>query len=52
MVENPADLAQPRGEIPPNTGRRLTVVDKYRRGESTATVYLTVDQGKISDIGK
>ena len=38
MVDNTADLVQPRGEMPPYTGRRTTVLDKYRRGESTATV--------------
>jgi pilus assembly protein CpaD len=52
MVENPADLVQPRGETASYTGRRLTVVDKYRRGESPATFYPPADQGKISDIGK
>src|SRR5262249_44326701 len=33
MVENPADLVQPRGEnTPPYMGRRTTVLDKYHRG--------------------
>jgi pilus assembly protein CpaD len=52
MVENKADLVQPRGEVPPYTGRRTTVLDKYHRGESTATVVPDKDQGKISDLGK
>lgn len=52
MVENKADLVQPRGEVPPYTGRRTTVLDKYHRGESTATVYPDADKGKISDVGK
>jgi pilus assembly protein CpaD len=52
MVENPADLVQPRGEIPPYTGRRTTVLDKYHRGESTATTYPDANKGKISDIGQ
>jgi pilus assembly protein CpaD len=52
MVENKADLVQPRGEVPPYTGRRTTVLDKYRRGESTATINPDKDQGKISDLGK
>ena len=38
MVENKADLVQPRGEVPPYTGRRTTVLDKYHRGEATATL--------------
>ena len=52
MVENPADLVQPRGEVPPYTGRRTTVLDKYHRGEGTATTYPDADKGKISDVGK
>jgi len=52
MVANKADLVQPRGEVPPYTGRRTTVLDKYHRGESSATVNPDKDQGKISDLGK
>jgi pilus assembly protein CpaD len=52
MVENPADLVQPRGEVPPYTGRRTTVLDKYHRGESTATINPSSDKAKITDIGK
>jgi pilus assembly protein CpaD len=51
MVENPADLVQPRAEIPPYTGRRSTVLDKYHRGESTATVYPDASKGSITQIG-
>jgi pilus assembly protein CpaD len=51
MVENPTDLVQPRGEAPPYTGRRTTVLDKYHRGESTATANPNSDKGKISDTG-
>jgi pilus assembly protein CpaD len=52
MVENPADLVQPRGEGPSYTGRRTTVLDKYHRGESSATTYPDADKGKISSLGK
>jgi pilus assembly protein CpaD len=52
MVENPADLVQPRGETPTYTGRRTTVLDKYHRGDSTATTYPDADKGKISDVGR
>ncbi len=52
MVENPADLVQPRGDAPAYTGRRTTVLDKYRKGESTATVYPNETKGTISDVGK
>ena len=52
MVENKADLVQPRGEVPPYTGRRTTALEKYRRGEPTETVYPDKDKAKISELGK
>jgi pilus assembly protein CpaD len=52
MVDDPADLVQPRGDVPVYTARRNTVLDKYRKGESTATVYPDADKGKISDLGQ
>jgi pilus assembly protein CpaD len=52
MVENPADLVQPRGETPPYASRRSVVYDHYRKGESTATVYPSEEKSKISDVGK
>jgi pilus assembly protein CpaD len=52
MVEEPVDIVQPRAETPPYTARRDTVFDKYKKGESTATVYPDLEKAKISDIGK
>lgn len=52
MVANPADLVQPRAEGPVYAARRTTVLDKYRKGESTATTYPTPDKGAISDLGR
>src|SRR5262249_60561070 len=52
MVENKADLVQPRGEIPPYAGRRTTVLDKYHRGEPSQTQTVDRNLGKISDLGK
>ena len=52
MVDNPSDLVQPRAEIPAYTGRRTTVLDKYHRGEATATVYPDAQKGKISELGQ
>jgi pilus assembly protein CpaD len=51
MVDNPADLVQPRGETPAYTTRRTTVMEKYRAGSSPATQYPNVE-GKISDIAR
>ena len=52
MVENKADLVQPRGEVPPYTGQRTTVLDKYHRGETTQSINPDKNAGKISDLGK
>ena len=52
MVANPTDLVQPRGGTPPNGGRRATGLEKYRKGESTATTFPNANQGMISDIGR
>ncbi len=52
MVENPADLVQPRGETPPYEARRAVVIDKYKKGEDSSTNYRKPDAGKLSDIGK
>jgi pilus assembly protein CpaD len=52
MVDNPADLVQPRGETPAYNARRTMVLDKYRQGQSTGTTYPNPNAGKISDIGQ
>jgi pilus assembly protein CpaD len=51
MVDNPADLVQPRGSTPAYEARRAMVLDKYRKGDSTATNYPNENKGKISDVG-
>ena len=51
MVANPSDLVQPRAETPVYAGRRTVVLDKYRKGESTATTY-PEDKTKISNVGQ
>lgn len=52
MVDNPADLVQPRAETPPYAARRDIAFDKYRKGTPTATVYPDGDKAKLSDLGK
>lgn len=52
MVDNPADLVQPRGETSAFTARRTVVLDKYTKGESPSTVYPNEDKNKISDVAK
>lgn len=52
MVDNPADLVQPRAETPSNSTRRTEAFEKYRKGMSTATTYDESDKAKLSDTGK
>jgi len=52
MVDNPADLVQPRAETSAYTMRRTTVVEKYRAGTPTAAPNPSADSAKISDLGK
>jgi pilus assembly protein CpaD len=52
MVDNPADLVQPRAETPAYQPRRNVAFDKYRKGMPTATTYGESDKAKLSDLGK
>ncbi|HLJ00541.1 MAG TPA: CpaD family pilus assembly protein [Bradyrhizobium sp.] len=52
MVDNPADLVQPRSETPPYTIRRTEGFEKYRKGTTTTTTYPEADKAKLSDTGK
>jgi pilus assembly protein CpaD len=52
MIDNPSDLVQPRAETPAYTIRRTEGFDKYRKGETTATVYPEGEKAKLSDAGK
>ena len=53
MIDNPADLVQPRGEQPAYMARRSVAIDKYRKGESPSGAYpAAYDTNKISGLGK
>jgi pilus assembly protein CpaD len=52
MVEDPADLEQPRSETPPYTTRRGEAFEKYRKGSDTATQYPEADKAKLSTTGQ
>jgi len=52
MIDNPADLEQPRAETPAYTPRRSEGFEKYRKGESTTTTYPEAEKAKLSDTGK
>jgi pilus assembly protein CpaD len=52
MIDNPADLVQPRSESPAYTPRRSEAFEKYRKGNETTTTYSDADKAKLSDTGK
>jgi pilus assembly protein CpaD len=52
MVDNPADLVQPRPETPAYTERRSIAFEKYRKGTPTTTTYPEAEKAKLSDTGK
>lgn len=51
MVDNPADLVQPRSETPAWTSRRTMVLEKYRVGQSPETIYPNQNKSNVSDVG-
>jgi pilus assembly protein CpaD len=52
MVANPADLVQPRASGPIYSMRRTTVLENYRKGETSATKDPNAEAAKISEVGK
>jgi pilus assembly protein CpaD len=43
---------QPRAETPAYTIRRSAAFEKYRKGQSTTTLYPEAEKAKLSDTGK
>jgi pilus assembly protein CpaD len=52
MVDNPADLVQPRSETASYTTRRSAAFEKYRKATPTTTTYPEAEKAKLSDTGK
>jgi pilus assembly protein CpaD len=52
MIDNPADLVQPRSETPSYTMRRSDAFEKYRKGAPTTTASPDADNAKLSSTGK
>jgi pilus assembly protein CpaD len=48
QVANPEDLLSPRPESPIDSGRRATVLDKYRKGEVTSSAKDAQSNGIVS----
>jgi pilus assembly protein CpaD len=49
MVANPRDLIQPRAAAPADGDRRADVIDKYRKGVSTASARGADERGTLSN---
>jgi pilus assembly protein CpaD len=52
MIDNPADLEQPRAETPVYTARRDIAFDRYRKGTPISTPSPDAEKAKLSDTGK
>ncbi len=52
MVDNPADLVQPRGDAPAYSPRRSVVLDKYRKGENPAAAIAVTTRPRSATLGK
>ncbi len=52
QVAEPADLVQPRAEVPAYGAKRTSGMEKWRKGESPATTYPDANKGALSDLGK
>ncbi|MGQ0741216.1 MAG: CpaD family pilus assembly protein [Alphaproteobacteria bacterium] len=50
MVSDPRDLVAPRREDPADAARRVTVFDKYRKGEPTPAQKTSDQKATISDV--
>jgi len=49
QIDDPRDIAAPQPTAPADTGRRVTVIEKYRKGEVTAATTDEAAKGNISD---
>ncbi|MFT6460720.1 MAG: pilus assembly protein CpaD [Maricaulis maris] len=51
MVADPRDLVAPRDMEAGDTGRRQTVIEGYREGQSTASERSDYESGAVSRVG-
>jgi pilus assembly protein CpaD len=49
MVENPSDLITPRASTPADQNRKAVVIEKYRKGETTASQYTEGVGAEVSE---
>jgi pilus assembly protein CpaD len=50
MIADPRDLVTPQPMTPPDTERRMTVIDKWRKGEPTASQKTAEQSGRVSTV--
>ena len=51
QIADPRDLVSPHAATPDDAQRRLQVLDKYRKGETTVTAKTQQQSGAVSDVG-
>lgn len=49
QIDDPRDIAAPQPSAPADTVRRMTVIDKYRKGEVTSAAKDDAAKGNVSD---
>ena len=52
MVADPRDLVAPRGQDPADAQRRITILDKYRKGDPTPAETTAAQSGAVSEVNK
>ena len=52
MVADPRDIVAPRGQDPADAQRRMTILDKYRKGEPTPAQTTNAQSGAVSEVNK
>jgi pilus assembly protein CpaD len=51
MIADPRDLVTPKPLEPDDAQRRLTVLDKYRKGETTVAAKTEEQSGAVTSVG-
>jgi pilus assembly protein CpaD len=52
MVADPRDLVAPRRVDAADAQRRMTVLDKYRKGQTTPAEKTAAQSGTVADVNK
>jgi pilus assembly protein CpaD len=52
MIADPRDLVNPQTMTPPDTERRMIVIEKWRRGEPTSSQKTQEQSGAVTQVGQ